>query len=388
MNYSFDEIIDREGTACVKWDLRENVFGNPDVLPMWVADMDFKTPGFITDAVIERANHAVYGYSFRTDGYYTSIINWMQSHHDWTIERDWIVHTPGVVPLLYMATLAFTEPGDKILIQTPVYPPFFDAVQKNNRQLVFNPFILKGNRYEIDFKDLDLKLAECKMMIISNPHNPVSRVWTKDELLEIGRLCLKHKVLLISDEIHCDLVLSAYKHIPTASLSTEIANNTLTCIASSKTFNTAGLSTSNVVVSNPILRARLDKTIQSVHIDAGNLFGAVASEAAYTYGEEWHKQLIAYLEGNVELIRSFLSEKLPDIKLIEPEATYLLWLDFRALGLSQPELVKLLIHKAGLGLNDGTAFGTDGIGFMRINIGCPRSMLLVGLQRLENALTN
>jgi len=387
MNYSFDEIIAREGTACVKWDLRDKVFGNPDVLPMWVADMDFKTPEFITEAVIQRANHAIYGYSFRTDGYYNSIINWMQSHHDWTIERDWIVHTPGVVPLLYMATLAFTEPGDKILIQTPVYPPFFDAVQKNNRQLVFNPLILKGNRYEIDFIDLDLKLALCKMMIISNPHNPVSRVWTKDELLEIGRLCLKHKVLLISDEIHCDLVLSAYKHIPTASLSPEIANNTLTCIASSKTFNTAGLSTSNVVVSNPILRARLDKTIQSVHIDAGNLFGGVASEAAYTHGTEWHKQLIAYLEGNVELIRSFLSEKLPDIKLIEPEATYLLWLDFRALGIPQPDLVKLLIHKAGLGLNDGTAFGTDGIGFMRINIGCPRSMLLDGLHRLENALT-
>jgi len=387
MNYSFDEIIDREGTACVKWDLRDKVFGNPDVLPMWVADMDFKTPEFITDAIIQRANHAVYGYSYRADGYFTSLINWMQLHHGWAIERDWILHTPGVVPLLYMATLAFTEPGDNILIQTPVYPPFFDAVLKNNRQLVFNPLILKGNRYEIDFIDLDLKLAECKMMIISNPHNPVSRVWTKDELLEIGRLCLKHKVLLISDEIHCDLVLSNYKHIPTASLSPEIADNTLTCLASSKTFNTAGLSTSNVVVSNPVLRARLDKTIQSVHIDAGNLFGAVASEAAYAFGEEWHKQLIAYLEDNVELIRSFLSEKLPAIKLIEPEATYLLWLDFRELGLSQPDLVNLLIHKAGLGLNDGTAFGADGIGFMRINIGCPRSMLLDGLQRLEKALT-
>jgi len=387
MEYSFDEIIERVGTACVKWDLRDKVFGNPDVLPMWVADMDFKTPEFITNAVITRAKHAVYGYSFREDGYYTSVINWMQSHHGWAIEQDWIVHTPGVVPLLYMATLAFTNPGDSVLIQTPVYPPFFDAVIKNDRKLVFNPLILKGNRYEIDFKDLDLKLALCKMMIISNPHNPVSRVWTKDELLEIGRLCLKHNVLLISDEIHCDLVFSNYKHIPTASLSPEIANNTLTCLASSKTFNTAGLSTSNVVVSNPELRAILDKTIQSVHIDAGNLFGAVASEAAYTHGEEWHRQLIAYLEGNVELVRSFLSEKLPDIKLIEPEATYLLWLDFRALGLSQPDLVNLLIHKAGLGLNDGTAFGTDGTGFMRINIGCPRSMLLDGLQRLEKALT-
>lgn len=386
MNYSFDEIIDREGTACVKWDLRDKVFGNPDILPMWVADMDFKTPEFITDAIIQRASHAVYGYSYRTEGYYTSIINWMQSHHGWAIERDWILFTPGVVPLLYMATLAFTNPGEKVLIQTPVYPPFYDAVLKNNRQLVFNPLILKGNRYEIDFENLDQKLAESKMMFLSNPHNPVGRVWTKDELLEIGRLCLKHNVLIISDEIHCDLVFNAYKHIPTASLSPEIAENTLTCLATSKTFNTAGLSTSNVVISNPILRSKLDKIIQSVHIDAGNLFGAIASEAAYTHGEEWHQQLIDYLENNVNLVRSFLSEKLPDIKLIEPEATYLLWLDFRELGLSQPELVKLLIDKARLGLNDGTAFGTEGTGFMRINIGCPRSMLLEGLQRLEAAL--
>jgi cystathionine beta-lyase len=386
MNYSFDEIIDREGTACVKWDLRDKVFGNPDVLPMWVADMDFKTPDFITNAVIQRASHPVYGYSYRTEGYYTSIINWMKSHHGWTIERDWISFSPGVVPVLYMATLAFTEPGDKVLIQTPVYPPFFDAVQKNDRQLVFNPLILNKNRYEIDFEDLDRKLPEVKMMIISNPHNPVGRVWTKDELLEIGRLCLKHKVLLISDEIHCDLVFNAYKHIPTASLSPEISDNTITCIASSKTFNTAGLSTSNVVASNKGLREKLDKVIQSVHIDSGNLFGSVASEAAYTHGEEWHRLLIGYLESNVNIIRSFLKEKLPAIKLIEPEGTYLLWLDFRELGMPQPELVRFLIHDARLGLNDGTAFGTDGTGFMRINIGCPKSMLLEGLHRLETAL--
>jgi cystathionine beta-lyase len=387
MDYSFDEIIDREGTACVKWDLRNKVFGNAEVLPMWVADMDFKTPGFITDAIIQRASHPVYGYSFRTEGYYESIINWMQTHHDWTIERDWIMFSPGVVPLLFMATLAFTLPGEKVLIQTPVYPPFYDAVLNNNRKLVFNPLILKGNRYEIDFEDLDLKLVGTKMMIISNPHNPVGRVWTKDELLEIGRLCLKHKVLLISDEIHCDLVFNAFKHIPMASLSPEIAANTITCLASSKTFNTAGLSTSHVVITNPELRSTLNKTIQSVHVDSGNLFGSVASEAAYTHGDEWHQQLIDYLEQNVNLVRSFLSDKLPAIKLIEPEATYLLWLDFRQLGLPQPELVKLLIDKAGLGLNDGTAFGIEGIGFMRINVGCPRSMLHDGLQRLANAFT-
>ncbi|MDP4291453.1 MAG: PatB family C-S lyase [Bacteroidota bacterium] len=386
MNYSFDEIVDREGTACVKWDLRDKVFGNADVLPMWVADMDFKTPGFITDAIIKRAQHPVYGYSFRTEGYYSSIINWIQVQHGWSIERDWILFSPGVVPVLFMAALAFTNPGDKILIQTPVYPPFYDAVLKNNRKLVFNPLILKDNRYEIDFEDLDQKLDGTRMMIISNPHNPVGRVWTKDELLEIGRLCLKHKVVLISDEIHCDLVFSAYKHIPTASLSPEIADITVTCVAASKTFNTAGLSTSNVIISNPELRSRLENTILSVHVDSGNLFGSIATEAAYTYGREWHKQLIDYLEKNVNLVRSFLKEKLPAIRLIEPEATYLLWLDFRELGLSQSDLVKLLINKGRLGFNDGAAFGKEGYGFMRVNVGCPRSMLLDGLQRLEHAL--
>lgn len=386
MNYSFDEIIDREGTSCVKWDLRDKIFGTSDVLPMWVADMDFKTPEFISEAIIQRAQHAVYGYTYRTAGYYSSIINWMQSHHEWTIERDWILFSPGVVPVLYMATLAFTNPGDKVLIQTPVYPPFYDAVLKNNRQLVFNPLILNGNQYEVDFNDLDQKLAGTKMMILSNPHNPVGRVWTKDELLEIGRLCLKHQVLLISDEIHCDLVFSAYKHIPTASLSPEIAANTITCLAPSKTFNTAGLSTSNVVVSNPLLRSKLNGIIQSVHVDSGNIFGAIASEAAYTHGDEWHKRLIEYLEGNLNLVRTFLKERLPEIKLTEPEATYLLWLDFRELGISQSELVKLLIDKARLGLNDGTDFGIEGTGFMRLNIGCPKSLLIEGLERLENAL--
>jgi cystathionine beta-lyase len=386
MKYSFDEIIDREDTACVKWDLRDKVFGTSDVLPMWVADMDFKTPGFISEAIIQRAQHAVYGYSYRTEGYYTSIINWMQSHHGWTIERDWILFSPGVVPVLFMTTLAYTNPRDKVLIQTPVYPPFYDAVTKNNRQLVFNPLKQVGNRYEIDFNDLDQKLVGTKIMFLSNPHNPVGRVLTKDELLEIGRLCLKHHVILISDEIHCDLVFNAYKHIPAADLSPEIADITVTCLASSKTFNTAGLSTSSVVISNPILRSKLEGIIQSVHVDSGNLFGSIASEAAYTHGHEWHKQLIDYLEGNVNLVRSFLKDKLPEVKLIEPEATYLLWLDFRELGLSQPELVKLMISKARLGLNDGTAFGCEGIGFMRLNIGCPRSMLLEGLERLEHAL--
>ena len=388
MKYSFDEIIEREGTACVKWDLRDKVFGTSDVLPMWVADMDFKTPGFISDAIVQRAQHAVYGYSYRTEGYYTSIINWMQCHHGWAIKKDWILFSPGVVPVLFMATLAFTNPGDKVLIQTPVYPPFYDAVTKNGRQLVFNPLKQVGNRYEIDFEDLDQKLAGTKMMFLSNPHNPVGRVWTKDELLEIGRLCLKHHVILISDEIHCDLVFNAYKHIPAAGLSPEIAENTITCLASSKTFNTAGLSTSNVVISNPLLRSKLEGIIQSVHVDSGNLFGSIASEAAYTHGSEWHQQLIDYLEGNVNLVRTFLKDRLPEIKLIEPEATYLLWLDFRALGLSQPELVKLIIDKARLGLNDGTAFGIEGTGFMRLNIGCPKSQLLEGLERLEKALKN
>lgn len=386
MNYSFDEIIEREGTACVKWDLRKQVFGNAEVLPMWVADMDFKTPGFITEAIIKRASHAVYGYTYRTDGYYNSIINWMVKQHGWNIERDWILFSPGVVPVLYMATLAFTEPGDKILIQPPVYPPFYDAVVKNNRQLVYNPLLQVDDRFVIDFEDLDQKLPGTKMMILSNPHNPIGRVWTEMELLKIGKLCIKHNVILISDEIHCDLVLPGYKHICTANLSPEIAAITITCLASSKTFNTAGLSTSSVIISNPEIRTKLDAVIQSTHVDAGNFFGAIASEAAYEHGEAWHERLIQYLSENVAFVRSFLAERLPEIKLNAHEATYLLWLDFRALNLPQPELVDLIVNKALLGLNDGTAFGVEGTGFMRLNVGCPRAMLLDGLTRLESAL--
>jgi cystathionine beta-lyase len=386
MNYSFDEIIDREGTACVKWDLRKQIFGNADVLPMWVADMDFKTPPFITEAIIKRASHAVYGYTYRTEGYYNSIINWMERHHGWKIERKSILFSPGVVPVLFMATLAFTKPGDKILIQPPVYPPFFDAVINNNRQLVYNPLMQVEDRFVIDFEDLDKKLPGTKLMILSNPHNPIGRVWTEMELKKIGDLCIKHKVILISDEIHCDLVLPGYKHICTANLSPEIAANTITCIASSKTFNTAGLSTSSVIISNPEIRAKLDAVIQSVHVDSGNFFGAIASEAAYEHGDEWHAKLIEYLAKNVAVVRSFLKDRLPEIKLNAHEATYLLWLDFRALGLSQPQLVDLITNKAMLGLNDGTAFGVEGTGFMRLNVGCPRTMLLDGLSRLEKAL--
>jgi cystathionine beta-lyase len=386
MNYSFDEIIDREGTACVKWDLRKQVFGNADVLPMWVADMDFKTPDFITEAIIKRASHAVYGYTYRTDGYYNSIINWMYKHHGWKIERDWILFSPGVVPVLYMATLAFTEPGDKILIQPPVYPPFHEAVIRNNRQLVYNPLLQVGNRFEIDFEDLDKKLPGTKIMILSNPHNPIGRVWKEVELKKIGELCIKHHVILISDEIHCDLVLPGHKHICTANLSPEIAANTITCLASSKTFNTAGLSTSSVVIPNSEIRAKLNAVIQSAHVDAGNFFGAIASEAAYNHGEEWHKRLIQYLDDNVKLVQNFLTDHLPEIKLNEHEATYLLWLDFRALGLPQPQLVDLITNKALLGLNDGTEFGVEGTGFMRLNVGCPRAMLLDGLTRLEKAI--
>lgn len=386
MNYSFDEIIDREGTACVKWDLRKQVFGNADVLPMWVADMDFRTPSFITEAIIKRASHAVYGYTYRTEGYYNSIINWMKRHHGWEIERKSILFSPGVVPVLYMATLAFTEPGDKILIQPPVYPPFHESVVNNNRQLVYNPLMQVGDRFVIDFDDLDKKLPGTKLMILSNPHNPIGRVWTEMELKRIGDLCIKHKVILISDEIHCDLVLPGYKHICTANISPEIAANTITCLASSKTFNTAGLSTSSVVISNPEIRAKLDSVIQSVHVDAGTFFGAIASEAAYNHGDEWHAKLIEYLAENVTLVRTFLADRLPQIKLNTHEATYLLWLDFRALGLSQSQLVDLITNKAMLGLNDGTAFGVEGTGFMRLNVGCPRAMLLDGLTRLEKAI--
>ncbi len=386
MKYNFDEIINRENTASVKYDLRKDIFEKEDVIPMWVADMDFKTPDFIIKAIKDRANHEVFGYSFRPESYFLSIVNWLKRRHNWEISKDWILFSPGIVPAVNMAILAFTEPYDKIIIQPPVYFPFFSAIKNNNRTIIENPLKLKNGRYCFDFNDFEKKLADAKMLILSNPHNPGGSVWTKDELKSIGEMCLENNVLIMSDEIHADLVFKDFKFTPLASISKNIADSTVTFIAPSKTFNMAALSTSSVIASNKELKEKYDEVLDAIHVGLGNVFGTVASEAAYNHGDEWLDQLMNYLSVNLDFTQEFLKEKIPQIKMIRPEGTYLVWLDCSELNLKEKDLKEFMIKDAGLGFNDGRMFGTGGKGYMRMNIACPKQTLLDALINLEKAV--
>jgi cystathionine beta-lyase len=371
----------------VKYDLRQTVFGKSNIIPMWVADMDFETPEFIRDAVIQRAEHPIYGYTFRDLTYYQPIIDWMWSHHDWSIQRDEIIFCPGVVPALNFSVLAFTKPGDKIIIQPPVYPPFFSAVRDHNRELVCNHLIQKENAYTIDFGLLEEQAKDAKLLILCNPHNPVGRCWNRSELEKIAQICLKHHVLVLSDEIHADLVLPGYRHQVFANLSAETDQITITAHAPSKTFNLAGLATSSVIISNPELRTAFSQLIEKMHLGMGNLFGSVASIAAYLHGEPWRLQLIDYLNENIRFAEIFIREYIPGLQMVRPEATYMIWLDFRKFIFDDETLKNKLIHEAGLGFNPGTEFGPGGEGFMRMNIACNRSTLKDALGRLHIMLS-
>ena len=377
MIYDFSKILNRENTASVKYDLREKLFGNPNVVPMWVADMDFPTPDFIIKRIEQRLMHPILGYTFRDDDYNACISNWLSKRHGWNVEKQWLSFCPGIVAGLNHAVQAFTKNGDKVLIQTPVYHPFFYAVQQNGRRLVENLLLNNGKRYNIDFKLFDKQLRKgVKLFILCNPHNPVGRVWTLDELSRIAELCLKHKVLVIADEIHADLIFAPHKHIPFASLSDEVSNITITFGSASKTFNIAGLATAYAVISNEMNLKKYNLQLERNGANMGNVLGFEATKGAYSpQGEEWLMQLLDYLKGNVDFVRDFVSQKIPKIKLTEPEGTYLLWLDFRELGLNNKELTKILIQKVGVGFNTGEVFGENGSGFQRMNIACPRSII-------------
>lgn len=389
MIYNFDEITDRKNTSCVKWDFADAYFQAKDLLPMWVADMDFKTPDFIVDAVKKRAAHEIYGYTVRPDGYFSSMINWIEKLHGWTIQKDWIVFSPGIVPAVNIAVMAYTQPGDKVIVQPPVYFPFFSAVRDNGRQLVYNQLILENGRYTMDFADLEKKIDNrTKMIIISNPHNPGGSAWTEEELTRLGEICVKNNILLISDDIHSDLVIPPFKHTIAARLSKAIADVTITMMAPSKTFNLAGMATSSVIISNPGLRNTFQVMLDRVHVGNGNLFGMVASEAAYTHGTEWLEQMLSYLKANLDYVESYIKNNIPGVKMIRPEATYMVWLDFRELGLSSEALKKLILEKAKLGLNDGPVFGPGGEGFQRMNVACPRSIVEEAMKRLDKAVSS
>jgi cystathionine beta-lyase len=382
MKYDFDRIIHRENTNCVKFDLRKAYFGREDVIPMWVADMDFPVPPFVEEAVRKRAGHPIYGYSIIPDSYYEAVMAWQSRRYGWELKKDWILFSPGVVTGLNVIVQAFTDPGDKIIIQPPVYQPFFTCVENNDRKLLLNRLVEKDGAYTIDFDDLENKMKEgAKMLIICSPHNPVSRCWKREELEWLGAKSIEHRVIVVCDEIHCDLVLEPHRHIPLASISEEISRNTITCIAPSKTFNLAGLYSSSIIITNDSLRRRFIYAAEKIHLSA-NIFGITAAEAAYREGDIWLAELIKYLKSNITLVKDYLAARMPEVTVSPPEGTYMLWLDFRKLGFSAPDLKKLLIEKAGLGFVEGPTFGPGGDGFQRMNIGCPRVTLELALERL------
>ena len=389
MRYNFDEAPCRENTSCLKWDKREEVFGRADVIPMWIADMDFRTPPFIIEALRGRLDHDILGYSYRPDSYFESFINWVSALHRWEIHKEWIEFSPGVVPALNLCTHAYTSPGDEIIIQPPVYPPFFGAVNDHGRKLVFNQLVETAEGFRMDFNGLRKAIRpNTRMLILSNPHNPVGRVWTRDELTELAEICSEKGIVILSDEIHSDLLLPGAKHVPLASVSEKAASVTVTCMAPSKTFNLAGLSTSSMIISDRGLMEKYRKTLVGLHMHLGNIFGNVASEAAYTHGREWLVQLMNYIEGNVDLVMDFCRDRLPVIRPVRPEATYMIWLDCRAMGMNGPELNRFFVDEAGVGMNEGSRFGPGGEGFMRMNLACPRATVLRALEQIENAIKN
>lgn len=381
MKYDFDKNITREETCSVKYDLRQRIFGSQELIPMWVADMDFETPEFIREAVIKRADHPIYGYSFRSDSYVESIVDWLERRHRWTTQKEWFVFSPGIVPALNFAVLSLTKPGDGVLIQPPVYFPFFSAINDHHRKLLQNKLVYSHGRYSIDFDDFEKKAKEASLFLLSNPHNPVGRVWSKSELIQMADICLKHGVTIVSDEIHNDLILPGNRHTVLAGLSPEIANIVLTCVAPSKTFNMAGLATSSVIVSNPELRSKYSGFIDQLHLSGGNLFGAAASEAGYRNGDQWVDQLMFYVQKNVELVKSQLTEN-TSIRVVDPEATYMVWLNFLAVGLDDESLKNKLIHETKIGLSPGPVFGDGGSGFQRINLAAPRVVVEEAIRRL------
>lgn len=384
MKYNFDITIPRAGTNCVKYDLRGAVFGREDVIPMWVADMDFPVPPFVSDAIRKRAEHPIYGYSIIPESFYEALIGWQKRRYGWDIRKEWVFYTPGVVTGLNVIVQAMTEPGDKVIVQPPVYFPFFSSVENNGRKLVYNQLLEKDGIYSIDFEDLENKMKNgAKMLILCSPHNPVGRCWTREEMEKLAACCLRHGAIVVSDEIHCDLVLEPQRHIPLATLSEEILQNTITCIAPSKTFNLAGLFTSFVIIPNEGLRKKFKSAVEKTHLSP-NIFGITAAEAAYREGDEWLGELLSYLQSNIDHVKGFLASEMPLITVSPVEATYMLWLDFRRLGIPAKEMNRMLIDNAGIGFVEGPVFGPGGEGFQRMNIACPRSTLDQALEKLSS----
>lgn len=384
--YNFDKEVNRRNTNSIKYD-REKA-KDPRVIPMWVADMDFETLPEVKEALEKRAQHGIYGYAAPTDRYYQAIIHWLKTRHDFDVEKEWIVPTPGVVAALKLAVRAYTQENDHIMIMKPVYYPFDASINLNGRIVVECPLVFENNRYECDFELFEKTIVDydVKMFILCNPHNPIGKVWTKEELYNIGTICKKHNVLVISDEIHMDFVYQGHQHIPFYNVDESFKDFTIICTAPSKTFNLAALQTSNIIIENEDLREKFKVEKVAAGFSDPNVFGLDACEAAYTYGEKWVDELLDYLQGNIDYMRDFFAEKLPEIKVVDPQGLYLVWVDMRSLNMSVEELEDFMLHKAYLWLDEGYIFGTGGAGFERFNVACPRSTLKRALEQLETAL--
>lgn len=387
-HYNFDEIIDRKGTSCVKYDGLKNAYqGKENLIPLWVADMDFATPDFIVEALKKRCEHPVFGYTFDDDEYYESIQTWLDYKYHWKTEREWISYIPGIVKGIGLAVQCFTQPGDKVIIQPPVYHPFRLVPTRMGREMVYNPLKLEDGVYKMDFEQLESLIdKDCKMLILSNPHNPGGVVWEKEALVKLAQICSAHGILVISDEIHAEMTYPQFRHHPFATVSEEAAACSVTFMAPSKTFNIAGIVSSYALVPDSRIREKFYSFLEAGELNAGTIFAFTATKAAYTYGAEWLQQMRSYVIENVNFVDEYLKKNIPQIKVYRPQASFLVWLDCRELKLTQPELVQLFEDKAGLALNDGTMFGKEGEGFMRLNIGCPRSILNQALESLKKAI--
>jgi cystathionine beta-lyase len=385
--YNFDEVINRTGTNSLKWDYSEMIAGVPDLLPFWVADMDFRPPAEVLQAMQKVLDHGVMGYTLRSDLLLDATVAWLKKRLRWDVDKNWFIPTPGIVPAIYLALEAFSYPGDDIILQHPVYYPFDLAVQNTGRKVVSNQLQLVDGRYRFDFKDLKKKISRrTKMLILCSPHNPVGRVWEPDELIQLAEICLKKKIIIIADEIHADLIMPGNTHIPIASISPEIADITVTCTAPNKTFNMAGLQMGGVIISNDELRSFYENAVSKTGIMMSNIFGVAAAGAAYQHGEEWLEQLLKYIWSNYQYLVKTFEERLPAVKVLPMEGTYLAWFDITGLKLSDDRIKEILLNEAKVWLDDGPMFGPGGAGYQRINLATSRSVLALGLEQMIAAL--
>lgn len=386
--YDFDKVIDRRNTNCVKYDGMKELFGREDLIPLWVADMDFETPDFVIEALRQRLQHPVLGYTVAYDSYWQSIIDWLYHRHSWRVEREWLRYIPGIVKGIGMVLNAFTSPSDKVIIQPPVYHPFRFVPEKNGREVVLNPLRRTDSGYEMDFENLESVIdSRCKVLILANPHNPIGITWSRETLQRLAEVAVRHNLIVVSDEIHCDMPLYGNVHIPFATVSEEAAKCSITFGAPSKTFNIAGVVSSFAVVPNTELREHFFAWLEANELDMATIFAMTATEAAFNNGDEWRCQMLKYIEGNIDFVADYVAQNMPKVKVVKPQASYLVWLDFSEVGLSHKDLVDLIVNEAHLAMNDGAMFGREGEQCMRMNVGTRREVLAQAMQQLRDALS-